>query len=174
MHVHSVDDWINLSARISELTFQNETLFRHDENNLVANGRKGYCVPNFLLKESNKVQFTDDQSTCFGDLTSFASIPCVNSTALIDGDVKDSHSNRKEGIYCLNVNDVIKLNKCANGWDKAITNDSTSICMCSEVSTQSLVINIYFCKLSFFKPGYLDNCTYALGLAYHFKLKSTG
>lgn len=135
MHVHSVDDWINLSAQISELALQNEPLSKLGENNGMATGRKGYCVPNFMLKEINKVQFTHDQSTCYGDLTYFTSITCVSSTAVIDDDAEDGHSNRKEGIFCLNVNDVIKLNKCTNGWDKAIANDSTSTCMCSQVST---------------------------------------
>lgn len=134
MNVHSVDDWINLSTQISELTFQNETPSRLGENNRMADGRRGYCVPNFMLKESNKVQFTHDQSACFGDLTSFTSIPCVSSTALIDGYTEDNNSNLKEGIYCLNVSDVIKLNKCTR-WDKAVISDSTSSCMCSQVST---------------------------------------
>ncbi|XP_022995357.1 membrane-bound transcription factor site-2 protease homolog [Cucurbita maxima] len=135
MHIQNVDDWVNLSVQISESTFQNGTLSRLGENDQMANGRKGYCVPNFMLKESNKVQFSHDQSTCFGDLTSFTSIPCVSSTVLVDGDVDDSHYNRKEGIFCLNVNDVIKLNKCISGWDKAIINDSTSTCMCSQDET---------------------------------------
>lgn len=134
MNVHSVDDWINLSTQISELTFQNETPSRLGENNRMADGRRGYCVPNFMLKESNKVQFTHDQSACFGDLTSFTSIPCVSSTALIDGYTEDNNSNLKEGIYCLNVSDVIKLNKCTR-WDKAVISDSTSSCMCSQDET---------------------------------------
>ncbi|XP_022155332.1 membrane-bound transcription factor site-2 protease homolog isoform X2 [Momordica charantia] len=133
MHVHGVDDWINLSAQISELRFKNGTLSTHGEKNRIGNGRKGYCVPNFMLKENNKDQFTHDQSTCFGDLVSFTTISCVSSTVLIDGDVEDSRSNSKEETYCLNVNDVIKLNKCTNGWDKAIINDST--CVCSQGET---------------------------------------
>lgn len=163
MHIQNVDDWVNLSAQISESTFQNGTLSRLGENDRMANGRKGYCVPNFMLKESNKVQFSHDQSTCFGDLTSFTSIPCVSSTVLVDGDVDDSHSNRKEGIFCLNVNDVIKLNKCISGWDKAIINDSTSTCMCSQVY---LIFGEHYVILQVLCLT-LNNWTHAMALAYH-------
>ncbi|XP_008437654.1 membrane-bound transcription factor site-2 protease homolog isoform X2 [Cucumis melo] len=162
MHVHSVDDWINLSAEISELTFQNETHSRLGENNLMANGRRGYCFPNFMLKESNKVQFTHDQATCFGDFTSFTSIPCVSSTGLIDGYTEDNNSNRKEGIYCLNVNDVMKLNKCSS-WDKAVINDNTSSCMCSRDETCLSPVQmpgLVWVEITYLNP-YSSDCFYS-------------
>ena len=83
-------------------------------------------MPNSMMEESKQIIIADNQSSCPNDLTAFTTVPCAYASLLGDG-----HPISIEKAHCLNAKDVIKLNKCGDGWAAIITNGSN--CICSEV-----------------------------------------
>ncbi|KAI8000914.1 hypothetical protein LOK49_LG09G02740 [Camellia lanceoleosa] len=101
-----------------------------DFHNMIANGKKGYCVPSSLIEASKDIQLTGDQSTCPNQFTAFTSIPCFNSNMLDKGSIEGDHQKSREVMYCLIAKDIVKLKKCGDGWGNFANNKSS--CLCSE------------------------------------------
>ena len=92
--------------------------------------RKGCCVPNALLEDSEKVQLADNQSVCPYDLTVFVTIYCLDLSKSEDVAGEDGHLERINNQLWLNTKDIVKLEKCGDGWGTVRTNGSS--CMCSQ------------------------------------------
>lgn len=90
---------------------------------------KGYCVPTSVIEESNEMLFIENQSACPDDLTEFVAVQCFNSSKSDNVNIEDGISQRQRR-HCLNAKDVVKLNKCGDGWVTEITKGSS--CLCSQ------------------------------------------
>ncbi|KAL5578368.1 hypothetical protein UlMin_020067 [Ulmus minor] len=125
MHVHSTQEWMDMATLINELAFKDINNSRYIENIGSVNSRKGYCVPNSVLDKSITIQSEESQFACPDDLAAFVKAPCFPTSMTADGP-----PNRVEQTHCLNAEDVVKLDKCGNGWVTAGTNGSG--CTCSQ------------------------------------------
>ncbi|KAL7210945.1 hypothetical protein ACSBR2_013930 [Camellia fascicularis] len=129
IRIHNAQEWMEMAAHIHEKTLQNSNV-SIDFHNMIANGKKGYCVPSSLIEASKDIQLTDDQSTCPNEFTAFTSIPCFNSNMLDKGSIEGDHQKSREVMYCLIAKDIVKLKKCGDGWGNFANNKSS--CRCSE------------------------------------------
>ena len=94
-------------------------------------GRKGYCVPNTWLDGTNTTHIIDDNFSCPDELATFVTVSCPNSSLSAGISSEDSNVNRRETNQCLTAKDVVKLNKCGDGWEMIGTDRSN--CTCLEV-----------------------------------------
>lgn len=91
--------------------------------------RKGYCVPNSLMEESNKIQLvTSDQFACPEDLSSFVTTQCLESAESSNLVSAYGQPNVSKNGFCLNAKDIVKLRKCGDGWMTAVTVGSSCLC----------------------------------------------
>ncbi|KAK2992556.1 hypothetical protein RJ640_010438 [Escallonia rubra] len=129
VRIHSAKEWMEMTTLFDEQTFQD---WKHNTNSkglMRVDGKKGYCVPSSLVEKSKLIQLLDNQTTCAKELTAFETISCLGSSSLDDSNREDSHENRKS-IHCLTAKDIVKLEKCGDGWVK--TGGNKSSCQCSE------------------------------------------
>ncbi|KAG8633816.1 membrane-bound transcription factor site-2 protease homolog isoform X3 [Manihot esculenta] len=132
-HIHNEQEWMEMTSVIHERALQHSN---HSENSIgfaMIHNRKGYCVPTSLIEESKKIHLVYNQSSCPDDLTEFVAIQCYGSSKLDDVSNGDDHLNKRESRLCLKATDVVKLNKCSDGWVTEITNGSS--CICSQDET---------------------------------------
>ncbi|XAR56188.1 S2P endopeptidase [Bertholletia excelsa] len=125
--IHNAQEWMEMAAHVHEQTLKITNL---SYNSQEAIGKKGYCVPSSLLEASKEIQLMDNQYACPGEFAAFETISCFNSSLLDDGSFGNIHQQSREDIHCLVAKDVVKLNKCGDGWLNSASNNST--CLCSE------------------------------------------
>ncbi|KAJ4982339.1 hypothetical protein NE237_033176 [Protea cynaroides] len=130
LRIHDPEEWMERIALIHMHTLQNSN-YSEDSRSLPAlGGRKGYCVPSSLLDDSKNIQLKDDQFVCPNELTAFVAAPCFNSSFLDDGNSENSHHHERDSSHCLIAKDVVKLEKCGDGW--AAIEMGTGSCECSQ------------------------------------------
>lgn len=130
--IRGVQDWMGMSALLDKKILQNSSDSHYFKGFGAVDSRKGYCVPNALLGDSKKVEYADNQSVCPYDLTAFVKIHCFDMIKSEDVDDEDGHIGSRENALCLNTKDIVKLEKCGNGWGTTTTNGSS--CTCLQVS----------------------------------------
>ena len=118
------------TALIDERTLQSSNLSKSFEGLAIVHQMKGYCVPTSVIEESNEMLFIENQSACPDDLTEFVAVQCFNSSKSDNVNIEDGISQRQRR-HCLNAKDVVRLNKCGDGWVSEITKGSS--CLCSQV-----------------------------------------
>ncbi|XP_031287834.1 membrane-bound transcription factor site-2 protease homolog isoform X2 [Pistacia vera] len=134
-HIHNEHDWMEMASLLDRQTLQNSNLSGFTGLRAV-NGRKGYCVPNSMIEESKKIQLVDSQSGCPGEFTAFVTVECSDTSTSSDVTSEDGQSNKRESRHCLNAKDIVKLNKCGDGWMTTVTNQSS--CICSKLGRDSI------------------------------------
>lgn len=119
-----------MAALLDKLALPNSNHSKYTSLN-AADGIKGYCIPNYTIEESKKIQLVDNQSACPSDFTAFVTVHCIDIS--ISGNVSgaDDQLNKLENRHCLNAKDVVKLNKCGDGWLTSSTDGRS--CLCSKV-----------------------------------------
>ncbi|KAF9686074.1 hypothetical protein SADUNF_Sadunf03G0120500 [Salix dunnii] len=127
--IHNEQDWMEITVLIDEQTLQSSNLSKSSEGLAIVHRRKGYCVPTSVIEESNEMLFIQNESACPDDFTGFVAVQCFNSSKSDSVSIEDGISRRKRG-HCLNARDVVKLNKCGDGWVTEITKGSG--CLCSQ------------------------------------------
>ncbi|ONI11727.1 hypothetical protein PRUPE_4G123400 [Prunus persica] len=148
--IHNVQEWMEMTALINELALRgrNHSL---DVQGFGINRIKGYCVPNSMMEESKQIVIGDNQSSCPDDLTAFTPLPC-DHTSILD----HNHPSRIEKTHCLNAKNVVKLNKCGEGW-AAITNGSNCICSQEESCLSPVQIpGLIWVEITYSRPYYLE------------------
>ncbi|GLT67245.1 hypothetical protein SLA2020_395660 [Shorea laevis] len=129
-HIHDEQEWRDMTALLDGKMIKGLSNSYYSKKFRAVGGRKGYCVPNSLLEEGKKIMFSDNQYNCPNELAAFDSIDCSNSSKSEDMVGQDGLQNKVGSKTCLNAKEVVKLDKCADGWINATTNGST--CMCSQ------------------------------------------
>lgn len=130
--IRGVQDWMGMSALLDKKILQNSSDSHYFKGFGAVDSRKGYCVPNALLGDSKKVEYADNQSVCPYDLTAFVKIHCFDMIKSEDVDDEDGHIGSRENALCLNTKDIVKLEKCGNGWGTTTTNGSSCTCLQDE------------------------------------------
>lgn len=125
MPIHNVQDWVQLTSYIHQQALSN---FNQSKDFISNNGRKGYCVPRFLMEKSRKTELVNNQSVCPKDLTAFSTLSCSQSDYSVLDYAKRDNQDSGESGHCLAANAIVKLNKCGDGW----LNTNSSRCKCSE------------------------------------------
>lgn len=145
--IHNAQEWMEMTALIYEETLHTKNHSKYVRGFETVNSRKGYCVPNFMKEEGQKIPLVDDQSVCPNDLVAFVDIPCLDTEMSDAGSSEDGYPKRRQNRYCLSAKDIVKLNKCGDGW-ATISNGSS--CTCSMVSRCLNEHFILFGKFSYF------------------------
>ncbi|XP_042515517.1 membrane-bound transcription factor site-2 protease homolog isoform X2 [Macadamia integrifolia] len=128
--IHDPEEWMERIALIHKDSFLNSN-YSKDSRSLPVHGRrKGYCVAGSLLEDVNNILLKDDQFDCPNELAAFVNVPCFNSSFLDDGSSGNSLHHERESRHCLTAKDVVKLEKCGDGWPAIET--GTSSCDCSQ------------------------------------------
>ncbi|CAH8345795.1 unnamed protein product [Eruca vesicaria subsp. sativa] len=121
IRVYKPSEWIELSAILDK---QNTETSNASLNSLGGSRRfhhgKGYCVPVSLMEVGFKGKMVENRYVCPGDLTPFSTMPCVNIAA------------PREVSVCLDAKDIVKLNKCGDGWVTTSETDDKSSCVCPQ------------------------------------------
>ncbi|KAJ6695150.1 PROTEASE M50 MEMBRANE-BOUND TRANSCRIPTION FACTOR SITE 2 PROTEASE [Salix koriyanagi] len=128
--IHNEHDWMEITTvLINEQTLQSSNLSKSFESLAIVHRMKGYCVPTSVIEESKEMLFIENQSACPDDLTGFVAVQCFNSSK---SDIVSNEDviSRRQRWHCLNARDVVKLNKCGDGWVTEITKGSS--CLCSQ------------------------------------------
>uniref|UniRef100_A0A2P2JQX8 Uncharacterized protein MANES_18G124500 n=1 Tax=Rhizophora mucronata TaxID=61149 RepID=A0A2P2JQX8_RHIMU len=126
-YIHNVREWMEATTLIDEQTLQNLNHSDHSRGSVVRS-RKGYCITTSMMAESEKVLFVDNQYTCPNGLTEFVMINCFDSSELDNLRTEVNQPNRSRCRRCFNAGDVVKLNKCGDGWRTGIINGSRLLC----------------------------------------------
>uniref|UniRef100_A0A5B7A8A7 Endopeptidase S2P n=1 Tax=Davidia involucrata TaxID=16924 RepID=A0A5B7A8A7_DAVIN len=129
-HIHNVQEWMEMAALLDKQTLRNSNSSNDFKHFMTVNDRKGYCVPSSLMDQSKDILLIDNRSACPIELTPFVNISCSESSMLVDGSSEDDYQNRRESMYCLAAKDIVRLEKCGDGWVKSISNRSS--CLCSK------------------------------------------
>lgn len=130
IHIHNEQDWMEMATLLDKYTPQNSSHSKYPGLR-AADGRKGYCVSNYMIEERKKIQFLDNQSACPNDFTGFVMVQCFDISISVNVSSEGDQLNKLENVYCLNANDIVKLKKCGDGWVTSSTNGSH--CVCSKV-----------------------------------------
>ncbi|XP_027089359.2 membrane-bound transcription factor site-2 protease homolog isoform X1 [Coffea arabica] len=112
--IHNVQQW---KEKVALLNWQLENLHNSGEYKGLTkiNGRIGYCVPSYLIRNSMQLQLEGNYTSCPDELFALAASPCLNPAVLDNVSIEDNRARGSESIYCLNPMDVIKLRKCGDG-----------------------------------------------------------
>lgn len=132
VRIHNAQKWMDTAALVNELSLNDRKHNMDIQSFGTVSSRKGYCVPNPMIKESKQMVIVDNQSSCPDGLTAFTTVPCAYAS--ISG---YDHLRNIEKTYCLIARDIVKLNKCGDGWPPTITNGSN--CICSQVGIWMLM-----------------------------------
>ncbi|CAK7335975.1 unnamed protein product [Dovyalis caffra] len=127
--IRNEQDWVQITALINEQTLRSSNLSKSFEGPAIVHRMKGYCVPTSVVEESNETFFVDNQSACPDNLTEFVAVQCFDSSKSDNVSIEDD-LNRRQSRQCLNSKDVVKLNKCGDGWATEKTKGSS--CLCSQ------------------------------------------
>ncbi|KAJ6414866.1 hypothetical protein OIU84_003807 [Salix udensis] len=126
--IHNEQDWMEITTvLIDEQILQSSNLSKSFEGLAIVHRMKGYCVPTTVIEESKEMLFIENQSACPDDLTGFVAVQCFNSSKSDIVSNEDGIS-RRQRWHCLNARDVVKLNKCGDGWVTEITKGSSRLC----------------------------------------------
>ncbi|XP_013598405.1 PREDICTED: membrane-bound transcription factor site-2 protease homolog isoform X1 [Brassica oleracea var. oleracea] len=118
IRVYKPSEWLELAAILdkqntetSNASFGGSRRFHHG---------KGYCVPISMVEEGFKGKMVENRYVCPGDLTPFSTMPCSDVAA------------PREVSVCLDAKDIVKLNKCGDGWVTTSETHDNSGCVCPQ------------------------------------------
>ncbi|WJX87609.1 S2P endopeptidase [Trifolium repens] len=128
--IRNAQEWLKLNTLTYDIQLKNVNISQHTGDSGVLNNRKGYCVPSLVMEASKITELLENQHVCPRELTSFVKISCSDNITLDDGQSETDPSNGRWNMYCLNPKDVVKLDKCGDGWGLATSKGSS--CSCSQ------------------------------------------
>ncbi|CAJ2636118.1 unnamed protein product [Trifolium pratense] len=128
--IRNAQEWLKLNTLTYDTQLKNVNISQHTGDLGVLNNRKGYCVPSLVMEASKITELLENQHVCPRELSTFVKISCSDNITLDDGHSETDLSNGRRNIYCLNAKDVVKLDKCGDGWGLATSKGSS--CSCSQ------------------------------------------
>ncbi|KAG5630907.1 hypothetical protein H5410_002624 [Solanum commersonii] len=127
--INNAQEWSQIIAVLTERSyhnFQNHSLL---ENSMKRSIGKGYCIPYSLVEEGKRVSLEGNR-TCPDELNAFITIPCSDQAMLEDDNLEVNHQRDGGVFHCFYAKDVLKLEKCGDGWGRLHSNRSS--CLCSK------------------------------------------
>ena len=144
--IRNAQEWLEFNTLTYNIKLNNVNISQYTGDLEVVNRMKGYCIPSFMMEESKITGLLENQHACPSELTAFVKVSCSTNSTLDDDQSKTDLSNGWS-IYCLNAKDVVRLNKCGDGW--GLTTANGSGCTCSQVHNYLNVYNLSsLCPLS--------------------------
>ncbi|CAN8231275.1 unnamed protein product [Cochlearia groenlandica] len=119
IRVHKPSEWLELAAILDKQNSETSNASMSLGRSRRFHHEKGYCVPISLIEEGLKGKMVENHFVCPDDLTSFSTMSCSNRA-------------QEEVSVCLDAKDIVKLNKCGDGWVTTSDTDIESICVCSQ------------------------------------------
>lgn len=142
----NAQEWLKLNT----LTYDNQlkiiNISQHIGDLGVLSNTKGYCVPSLVMEAGKMTELLESQHVCPGKRTAFVKLSCSDNITLDEGQNETELSNGRWNIYCLNAKDVVKHDKCGNGWGLATSKGSS--CLCSQVDNHLNISNLLVSSLS--------------------------
>ncbi|CAI8608687.1 unnamed protein product [Vicia faba] len=123
-------EWLKLNTLTYDNQLKNINISQHIGDLGVVNNTKGYCVSSLVMEAGKMSEMLESQHVCPSERTAFVKLSCSDNITLDDGQNETKLSNGRWNIYCLNAKDVVKLDKCGNGWGLATSKGSS--CLCSQ------------------------------------------
>ncbi|KAL5773793.1 hypothetical protein ACOSQ2_013717 [Xanthoceras sorbifolium] len=165
LHIHDEQDWMEMVALLDKRTFQDQNSSEYKGLEAV-DGSKGYCVPSSMIEESKKIQLVDNQSACPNDFFAFVTVHCFNTSMSGNVSSEDGQPDKRESRYCLNAKDIVKLNKCGNGWVTPLTNESCCFCSTGESCLSPVQLpGMIWVELTYSRPFSLECLQHQSNLA---------
>lgn len=144
VRIRNAQEWLKLNTLTYGIQLKNVNISQHTGDLAALNNGKGYCVPSLVMEASKITGLLENQLVCSSELNAFVKISCSGNITLDDGQSETDLSNGRRNMYCLNAKDVVKLDKCGDGWGLAKSNGSS--CTCSLVDNYRNINNL--CSLS--------------------------
>ncbi|KFK28661.1 hypothetical protein AALP_AA7G029200 [Arabis alpina] len=119
IRVHKPSEWLELAAILEKQSSETSNASLYLGGSRRFHHGKGYCVPMSVIEEGFKAKMVENRFVCPGDLTAFLPVPCSNAAS-------------REDSVCLDAKDIVKLNKCGDGWVTTSDTDNKSDCVCSQ------------------------------------------
>ncbi|CAK8562052.1 unnamed protein product [Lathyrus sativus] len=126
----NAQEWLRLNTLTYDNQLKNINISQHIGDLGVLNNTKGYCVPSLVMEAGKMTELLESQHVCPGELTAFVKLSCSDNITLDDGQNETELSNGRWNTHCLNAKDVVKLDKCGDGWGLATSKRSS--CLCSQ------------------------------------------
>ncbi|KAI4332117.1 hypothetical protein L6164_017052 [Bauhinia variegata] len=115
--IRNAQEWMEVNTLTYNMKLSKNVNISHHTGDLRAvNGRKGYCVPSFIMEERRPTEVAENQYTCPNDLIAFVKVFLSTAGMLDNVQSETDLLNRDWNIYCLNAKDVVEHNKCGDGW----------------------------------------------------------
>ncbi|XP_031107712.1 membrane-bound transcription factor site-2 protease homolog [Ipomoea triloba] len=144
IRINTVQEWLQIATSLTMQEYQgNYSAFKTSSGT-------GYCVPYSLLEKRIHVQLRGNETTCPNDLIAFVATSCP--------ELRLSGDWRMENMYCLYAKDILKLEKCGDGWAK--TSDNRSSCLCSQEESclaPVLLPGIAWVEITYLRP-FMPGC----------------
>ncbi|XP_049348528.1 membrane-bound transcription factor site-2 protease homolog [Solanum verrucosum] len=127
--INNAQEWSQIIAVLTERSYQNFQNHSLLENSMKRSIGKGYCIPYSLVEEGKRVSLKGNR-TCPDELSAFITIPCSDQAMLVDDNLEVNHQRDGGVFHCFYAKDVLKLEKCGDGWGRLHSNRSS--CLCSK------------------------------------------
>ncbi|KEH20253.1 membrane-bound transcription factor site 2 protease [Medicago truncatula] len=132
VRIRNAQEWLKLNTLTYGIQLKNVNISQHTGDLAALNNGKGYCVPSLVMEASKITGLLENQLVCSSELNAFVKISCSGNITLDDGQSETDLSNGRRNMYCLNAKDVVKLDKCGDGWGLAKSNGSSCTCSLDE------------------------------------------
>ena len=119
LDIHNPEEWFEKASRLDPKV-HNLFNYSYPDHSMRI---QGYCIPDSWIKDQN-ILSTDDENACPEDLVAFI-------IKRLDGNHSgDGHDVPMRKYYCLLPQDVLKLKKCGDAYQR---DESNQLCLCLEV-----------------------------------------
>ncbi|CAN4112710.1 unnamed protein product [Withania somnifera] len=136
IHINNAQEWSQIIAVLTERSYQNSQNHSLLENYMKRSMGKGYCIPYSLVEEAKRVSLEGNEASCPDELSPFITIPCLDKAMPGDDTLEVNHQRDGGELRCFNAKDVLKLEKCGDGWGRL--NNHRNSCLCSKEGACSL------------------------------------
>ncbi|KAJ8574344.1 hypothetical protein K7X08_026149 [Anisodus acutangulus] len=133
IRINNVQEWSQIIAVLTERSYQNSQNHNLLENSMKRSIGKGYCIPYSLVEEGKRISLEGNEASCPDELSAFISIPCLDQAMPDDDNLEVNHQRDGSELRCFFAKDVLKLEKCGDGWGGLHRNRSS--CLCSKEGT---------------------------------------
>lgn len=129
--INNAQEWSQIIAVLAERSYPNSQNHSLLENPMKRSIAKGYCIPHSLVEEGKHVSLEGNGASCPDELSAFITIPCLDQAMPDDDNLEVNHQRDGGVLHCFYAKNVLKQEKCGDGWGRLHSNRSS--CLCSKV-----------------------------------------
>ncbi|KAF3655890.1 putative replication factor C subunit 3-like [Capsicum annuum] len=125
IRINNAQEWSQIIAALFEHSHQNTQNHSLLENSLKRSVGKGYCIPSSLVEEDKYLSLEGNGASRPDELSAFITNPCLDQAMAEDDNLEVSHQRDGGELHCFYAKDVLKLEKCGDGWGRLHSNRSS-------------------------------------------------